>query len=478
MMRLRDLVDRVRTAIGLGSGVSANGEDTIRSAADLARAFTTPCNTSPIKHDKLMKLVRRFSREELQRAFRHDPFLANYVVSHWEFAAGETVLTTYPWKVVIPISDVCNATCTFCNSWLRGVRTLNLADVERFAPLLRHAAEIGLEGHGEPLIHPQIEALIQRLTELVDRRCWKYLITNGARLGHCFDLLQKLDINNYSISLNAATAKTHEAIMGLGPDALPRIVESIERLIGIRNERRRTNPGREAMQIYITFVVVNQNLHEVPSFIELANRLDVTAVWLRTLLPQSGLLQGLNYHLLPPYEHPEFEKLRERALAAIQESKVKVVADVPSWSAPIFPLEVVHKIRTSPPIVISKAEAKKHDRPDLTPLQGDEMRHRRGQKLTHAPPDEGAATENFFNRGPGYMCSDVYSIWHWNDFLNIIRPCCYMERPPGYEYLHYDGTYDFFEAWNSPAFVEIRRALRDGPLISWCQRCPAQTQYT
>ena len=80
MMRLRELVDSVCAAAGPGSVVSANRENTIRSAADLARAFTTPCNPSPIKHEQLMQLVRGFSREELRRAFRRDPFLANHVV--------------------------------------------------------------------------------------------------------------------------------------------------------------------------------------------------------------------------------------------------------------------------------------------------------------------------------------------------------------------------------------------------------------
>src|SRR5262249_14936779 len=64
------------------------------------------------------KVLRRFSREELRAFFADDPYLSNYVVNLWEAATRQTVLTTYPWKVAIPISDVCNATCTFCNSWL------------------------------------------------------------------------------------------------------------------------------------------------------------------------------------------------------------------------------------------------------------------------------------------------------------------------------------------------------------------------
>src|SRR5262245_10750707 len=226
---------------------------TVETAAEFAQIFTRPCHTSSIKTDQLMKLVRRFTREELRAAFEHDPFLSNYVVNHWEFAHAETVLTTYPWKVVLPISDVCNATCTFCNSWLRGVRTLKVDELDRFAVVLRHAAEVGLEGHGEPLVHPEIDTVIQRLTEIVDPRCWKYIITNAARLDRYYDMLQALGINNYSISLNAATAETHDAIMGLGADAFDRILASIRRLVAVRNARKASRPGQELdLQVHLT----------------------------------------------------------------------------------------------------------------------------------------------------------------------------------------------------------------------------------
>jgi hypothetical protein len=428
--------------------------------------------------DELMRHVRRFSRDELRAAFTRDPFLSNYVVNHWEFAAGETILTTYPWRVVVPISDVCNATCTFCNSWLRGVRTLRLEELDRFAEVLRHAAEIGLEGHGEPLVHPEIETLIHRLTEIVDPRCFKYIITNGSRLGRLFDVLQKLMINTYSISLNAASAETHQEVMGLGHDAFPGIVESLKRLVAARNYRRALNPGKlDEILVNISCVVLSQNIREIPRFIALGNELDVNSIWLRTLLPQSGLLQGLNYHVLPPYENPDYETYVREAIAAIAQSKVRVVADPASWSAPIFPGSVAEKIKASPPIFISKDDAKKNQKVDLTVYQDVNFTRCRGRKIAEPTPEEVCGTGNPFNRSPGYMCADVYSIWHWNDFLYAIRPCCYMEHPPGYEYLYYDGTYDFFEAWNSPALVEIRRSLRDGPLISWCKRCPTQKQF-
>jgi hypothetical protein len=423
-------------------------------------------------------LVRRYSDDELRAKFRRDPVLCNYLVNLWEYATRQTHLTTYPWKVVVPISDVCNATCTFCNSWLRGVQVLKPEDVQRFEPVLRHALELGLEGHGEPLVNPHFEQVVHELNKVIDPRCRKYMITNAARLDRHFDLVQQLKVNTFSISLNAATPETHQEIMGLGLDAFDRIIGSLRRLIAVRD----TRPGRD-MAVHITMVVLNQNVREVRRFIELGNELNADSVWLRTLLPQqaapgTGGPQGLNYHILPPYLNPEFEKARAEAVEAIAKSRVRVVADPESWSAPIFPKKVAERLLLDPPRLISKEEAKAHHKLDLKEFKDEKARQWRGRKGGRELTDEEIyGTENTFGRQSGYGCLDVYSIFHLNDFLYLLRPCCYMEHPPGYEYIRYDGSYDFFEAWNSPAMVEIRRSLRDGPLLSWCKRCPSQAQY-
>jgi hypothetical protein len=82
-----------------------------------------------------------------------------------------------------------------------------------------------------------------------------------------------------------------------------------------------------------------------------------------------------------------------------------------------------------------------------------------------------------YGRTSWYQCFDVYGIFHMNDFYFLLRPCCYMDAIPGFEFIKYDGSYDFFEAWNSPAMVTLRQRLKEGPLFSMCKRCPAQPQY-
>src|SRR5439155_25079204 len=137
--------------------------------------------------------------------------------------------------------------------------------------------------------------------------------------------LERINLYSYSISLNAATPETHDIVMGLGKDAFPRIVDSIAGLLALGK-----SSGNVA-EVFITMVVTQQNIAEIPAFVELGNRLGVSEIWFRSLLPQGNLIPGLNYHMVPPYLHPDFERLRRDAVAAIQASQVPVQADPALW---------------------------------------------------------------------------------------------------------------------------------------------------
>ena len=80
------------------------------------------------------------------------------------------------------------------------------------------------------------------------------------------------------------------------------------------------------------------------------------------------------------------------------------------------------------------------------------------------------------NRRPRVLCKAVYYNLYINELFFKLNPCCYLYQIPGYEDIRFDGSYDFFEAWNSPAMVELRRRLNEGPLFGACKRCPEGRQ--
>ena len=552
---------------------------------------------------KLEDAMASFSREEVKQLYAHDPWASNLLLNIWEYIHGETMLKSYPWNISLPIADVCNARCSFCTSWLEGRKVLDIQQLESFAPILRHAAFVGLVGHGEPLAHPQFPQLAERLSAMLDPRARCYTITNGVFLKKWKHHLEAMNVESYSISLNAATPETHNDVMGLGRGAFPEIIESIRQLSALPSQSGRCR------LVYITLVVTQQNLHEVPDFVQLGNQLNVTGIWLRTLLPQGNLLPGLNYHVLPPYLHPEFEELRTRAVEAIQHSRVPVQAYPETWSHPIFSPRLNEQIQAQPPRFISREEVlndtsrrQKNDqlygpamqkskgarRPqgDFTsiewvqeklrlttpsaqwayalqlplriPRQGasavmvevmlEDLHGRVGVgllntvenawidrtfvdspqsmpvrlKCTEGGPrtlalvienaQEGGMPStatitavqvrlfpdmeecqgavnwsdivvnnaidpledglNPLNRTPRFACKAVYYNLYLNELFFRLTPCCYMTEVPGYEEVRFDGSTEFWNAWNSAAMMELRRRLRDGPLFGACKRCP------
>ncbi|MBI1340443.1 radical SAM protein [bacterium] len=531
---------------------------------------------------------------ELEAIVGHDRWLRNFCLNLWEFARGRDVLASYPWNISLPIADICNARCIFCTSWFEGKALVKVAQLEAFSDVISNAVYIGLVGHGEPMAHPQFDKICELMARHMDPRATVYTITNGVFLKKWGELLERVNLTSVSISLNAATQETHEAVMGLG-DAFPDILD------GIRNLCRR----RDRM-VSITMVVTQQNFHEIPEFIALGEELGVSQIWLRSLLPQSTLQQGLNYHVLPPNLHPDFPALKARAVEAIARSRVPVQADPEMWDKEIFSPRLKEEIRRNPPQMVSREEVLRnrtlrgqsdgHYKADAKLLRGqrlDQGDHtevvfvdglarvrtraapwavsvtydlaaaadvgkgevrfdvtevdgvigvglldagggwvgdrifleasgpvrlaydapRTGLKIAfenarqsggastfrfgtiehvvsgagdpilterieptsaivHSPVDPLEDGANPIGRTPRFHCHAPYHSLYVNEMFYRVVPCCFMTRTPGFEELRFDGSTPFDDAWNSPAMVELRRRLRDGPLFAACRKCP------
>lgn len=472
-----DIRSSVASFLGLGRKQTTVAPQFKEQAREYFRLYDV---SSPPEH-----LPQQFQIEILEKVAKQSeslnefltlvpprPILQNLATSIWEFAKGAATLTSYPWNVSVPVADLCNARCTFCTSWLEGRKVLDLEQLQIFEPILKRAIFIGLVGHGEPLAHPRFEELCARLQALLDPFAVCYTITNGVFLEKLRDAIDRINLCSFSVSLNAATAETHDEIMGLGQEAFPRILDSIAHLVAIPDSRRPPERPAPRNNVYITMVVTKQNIGEIPAFIALGNSLGVTGIWLRSLLPQTNLISGLNYHLLPPYDHPDFEKLRRSAVDAIKGSQVPVQADPVMWSKPIFTATLDRHIKEQPPAIVSRQQA----------LSDRDLRGRnihlyeqpkgifRGQLSNSSRVIDDDA--NPLGRVPRFACKAVYYNLYINELFYRMNPCCYLQHVPGYEEVRFDGTLDFMDAWNSPAMVALRQHLRDGPLYGACMRCP------
>jgi MoaA/NifB/PqqE/SkfB family radical SAM enzyme len=415
------------------------------------------------------------------KKYKDDRFLLNYHLNIWEYYTGQIRLETYPWIVTLPIASACNAKCTFCTAWLHQTKSLLHPDqVDRLEALLRHARQVGLISFGEPLLNPYIDEIVAKCRTYMDDRASFFLVTNGLLLGTRLESLIRSKVYGYSVSVNAATDQTHHKVMGLGRRSFSKILKTIESLVELRNEK---NPS---LHIGVGFVLCKDNLHEAANFVRLFTRIGVDRIDIRTLIPMISHDQfaGLNYHLLPPYFHKEFVKLADELRAEIERSGVHIVCDPDSWGAPLIAEGLAKSFEDNPPSTYSWKEALED--PELMAAyrvfaEVNSSLSGRGARLQimndcerRVHEEQTSYIENPLNRRAHFKCAYPYHYFLIQEMNFRVSPCCYFYNVPGHELLIYDEGLDFLEIWNSPAYLELRRRLKEGTMFKMCTLCQNQ----
>jgi MoaA/NifB/PqqE/SkfB family radical SAM enzyme len=330
--------------------------------------------------------------------------------------------------------------------------------------MLSYLAHIDMVGWGEPLIHPEFGQVLDKLKTRTDRRARISLTTNGLHLEKWVDRLIEANVRHFAISIHAASPGTHEDLMGLPRGSFEKVLEGVRKLVAARGHVPK-------LLVSFVFIVTRQNLAEIPEFVQLAETLGVDTVFIRTLKARTAEEQkndGLDYHRLPPYLHPQFESLRARAAEAIAAATIQIEAFPESWSTPVFPPELEPQILMAPltPREVrmrSKSLRRGHavDSEDL-PV---------GEPLEDSRPELHEHMENPYNRMSPMWCPSPYTAFYINGFDRHVNPCCYMTSIPGHQktYLRKNATFD--DVWNSPAMVALRRSLNEGPLKQPCLKC-------
>ncbi|MGE0713468.1 MAG: radical SAM/SPASM domain-containing protein [Planctomycetota bacterium] len=177
----------------------------------------------------------------------------------------------------LEVVAACNLTCTHCfaGTLPRPGRLLDLSELERlFAELAAVGCfRLNLTG-GEPLLRRDLLELIE-LARAAGLHCT--LTSNGLlldeRLARAFGQREDLRLN---LSLDGATAATHDAVRGPGSFAA-----LLERLALLRRHAR----------FGLAFTVGAHNAHEVADFVALSRRLGADAAVVRPLYPTGEALR-------------------------------------------------------------------------------------------------------------------------------------------------------------------------------------------
>ncbi len=129
--------------------------------------------------------------------------------------AGQNLL---PAVCDVSVTNVCNAACDFCGfsrdkNLVGPRRHVDLAEFTRALPILRRRRirYMTMQG-GEPLVHPDIDALVAAATA-AGMQCG--LITNGWFLSRHIDALAAAGLKRLLISIDSDSMAKHEVNRGL-----------------------------------------------------------------------------------------------------------------------------------------------------------------------------------------------------------------------------------------------------------------------
>lgn len=187
-----------------------------------------------------------------------------------ELESGETILKSYPRRLVFELTNACNLNCVMCGRNAADFKpTVFDMDVFRsFEPLMDTVEEVTLMGWGEPTIHPYFNEMV----EIINRHsARKYFCSNGMNLKKIRDAIFDYKVDVFAVSLDGATDETNSRIRrGSKIDV---ITKDLKDIVRIKKER-----GLKYPWINFVFCAMKSNIHELPDLVRLAAEIGLDEV--------------------------------------------------------------------------------------------------------------------------------------------------------------------------------------------------------
>jgi putative metalloenzyme radical SAM/SPASM domain maturase len=203
-------------------------------------------------------------------------------------------LRSYPSRLFVETTTRCNMKCHMCvkQSMGSGLEDgdLTFETFEALEPSLSKAEALVLNGIGEPLLHPDLEAFIRRGKELMPPGSWVGFQSNGLLLDETrASSLVRAGLDRICLSLDAICPDTFRKIREGGE------VEDLEQAFTALNTARKRHPENN-LQVGVEFVLMRDNIHQLPDVLRWTASLGVSFAIVSHLLPyDSGHVSQIAY---------------------------------------------------------------------------------------------------------------------------------------------------------------------------------------
>lgn len=195
-------------------------------------------------------------------------FVENQKLNNEEIKQRSVFLKSKPMFMRIIPTLKCNLKCRMC--FQDHTRQANLGeqfycDLENY---YKYLYEIWLQG-GEVLFTNRELFRVVNDKFKKNENLHLSLTTNGTLLTtEEYELFKQIQINYVTISLNAATRETYRLITN--KDYFEKVIKNIKKL----NELSINHPIKN-FSLYLSFVIIKSNYHELLDFVNLCNKLEV-----------------------------------------------------------------------------------------------------------------------------------------------------------------------------------------------------------
>jgi putative metalloenzyme radical SAM/SPASM domain maturase len=187
----------------------------------------------------------------------------------------------HPSKLFVEVTTKCNLKCGMCvkqNSH-GGIRegSMPVETFEALSPAFPHLEALVLNGIGESLLHPQLEAFIRRAKARMPRGSWVGFQTNGMLLnGRRAESLVNAGLDRICLSMDAVSPESFRTIRKGGD--MSGMESALSALSGVRE-------GRQNFRVGIEFVLMRDNVLELTSALRWAGRRGVGFALVTQLMP-------------------------------------------------------------------------------------------------------------------------------------------------------------------------------------------------
>ena len=384
---------------------------------------------------------------------------ANAVLNRRELLEGAVELRSRPYKLGIDMTGSCNVKppCVYCewdfNKALEGPNVdvpFSLDTLDHYGAFFEDPQELVNCSIGEPFMMKNVDELLDAFGR---RGKVLELTTNGQILTDAnISKLLARNLHLY-ISLDAATPETYAKLRN---PTFTRVLDNVRRLVKAKGGR-----GHLPL-VYLVFMPMKANAHEVDAFVKLCSELEADRLVLRPLNDSEGVelrFDRSGYHydyqeeLLP---FPELVRISGRVAELCRHYGVELSdqldfgGSLQSQFAEAFAAgrrEAAALLEPAPATV-----------PAATPAPSPSPASARQEAAPEPSPARPPLGEE---RLPA--CTEP-----WTSLYVLRRgtmPCCYGGKAIA-------PMADFKEAWNGPLMLGIRRELLRGRFHSYCFDSP------